>query len=287
MATPVYQVSVSESFPLLTEIHDAPKTLFARGALPPRGYSFLTIVGSRALSAYGKEALHYLVRGISSYPISIVSGLALGADGEAHRAALEYGMHTIAVPGSGIDDAVLYPRSHRHLAGDILSHGGALLCEHAPDARATTWSFPKRNRIMAGIARATLMIEAGEKSGTLITARMTSEYNRELLAIPHPIFSSGGKGPHQFLRLGATLVCEPEHILEALGIPVRAGGIPREVLMTVQERALLDALCEPRSRDELIRVLGVSASTLSTLISTLELKGFVREAGGVFLRTHE
>lgn len=221
MAYPLYQVPSAEVFPNLCEIPQHPETLWIRGSLPAPDTKLLTVVGSRAVSAYGKKVCESLIMGLKDYPISIVSGLALGTDALAHEVALKADLHTIAVPGSGITDDVLYPKSNQGLAEEILEHNGMLLTEFAPDFRATRWSFPRRNRIMAGLADAVLMIEAAEKSGTLITARLASEYNRELCVVPHPVGAAHGYGPHLFARLGATLVTEPAHILEALRIPAQ------------------------------------------------------------------
>lgn len=218
------QLAQSEYPKGLGEIPGPPSTLWIRGQLPPQGTKFLTVVGSRAISNYGREALHSLIGGLSGYPISIVSGLALGADAEAHRAALASGLHTIAFLGSGINDRAIAPRTNFGLAGEILKQGGALISEYEPNEDAAPWKFPERNRLKAGIADAVLMIEAGERSGTLITARLAGEYNRELLTIPHRIGDVHGYGPHLFLRLGATLVTEPLHILEALRIPPHTEG---------------------------------------------------------------
>ena len=200
----------------LTHIPNPPEHLWLRGTLPPDGYKLLAVVGSRDLSAYGREACEMLISGLKGYPVSIVSGLALGADACAHEAALAAGLHTIAVPGSGLNDSVIAPRTNFPLALCILEAGGALLSEQEPAHVPFPKDFPSRNRIMAGMADAVLVIEAGEKSGTLITARLAAEYNRELLCVPHRIRDAGGIGANQFIRLGATLVTEPAHLLEAL-----------------------------------------------------------------------
>jgi DNA processing protein len=202
----------------LAEIPDPPEQLWLRGTLPPPGMKRLAVVGSRALTAYGRDACRTLVQGLAGYPVSIVSGLAFGADAAAHEDALEAGLHTIAIPGSGLDDLHIAPQTNLGLARRILEAGGALLAEHPPGTGARPTYFPSRNRIMAGLADAVLMIEAGERSGTLITARLAAEYDRDLLCVPHRIGDVHGAGAHQFLRLGATLVSEPAHILEALGI---------------------------------------------------------------------
>lgn len=200
----------------LLEIPEPPRRLWLRGMLPEPGTKLLAVVGSRALSPYGREACQALVRGLAGYPISIVSGLALGADACAHEAALEAGLHTIAIPGSGLADDSIGPRTNLDLAHRILEAGGALLSEHPPSTTARPAYFPSRNRIMAGIADAVLVIEAAEQSGTCITARLTADYNRELLCVPHRITDAHGVGCHQLLKLGAQLVTGPTDLLEAL-----------------------------------------------------------------------
>lgn len=204
--------------PQLREIPEVPEKLWIRGSLMS-GHKLLTVVGSRALSPYGQEAIDTLIKGLAGYPISIVSGLALGADAAAHRAALKAGLHTIAFPGSGLADHAIAPRTNYPLAHEILAAGGALLSEYEPSTSAQPWMFPARNRLMVGMADAVLMIEAGERSGTLITARLAGEYNRELLCVPHRITDPHGYGASLFLRLGATPVSESAHILEALQLP--------------------------------------------------------------------
>lgn len=206
---------------LLREIPDMPDTLWLRGILPPKDAKLLAVVGSRALSPYGKAACEYLIEGLRGYPISIVSGLALGADACAHRAAILAGLHTVAIPGSGVDDSVIGPRTNLELSRDIIRAGGAILSEHSPLHIGRPEDFPARNRIMAGMVHSVLMIEAGERSGTLITARLAAEYNRDLLAVPHRIGDPNGYGAHLFIRLGAGLVSEPAHILESLGLEAK------------------------------------------------------------------
>ncbi len=274
-----------EDYPsLLREIPDPPKTLWMRGTWPPEGTRFLAVVGSRAATAYGKEAVAKLVSGLAGYPVSIVSGLALGIDGAAHHAALAAGIHTLAIPGSGLDDSVLYPRTHHGLAQKILAQGGALLSEHEGKYRARPYDFPSRNRIMVGLAHAVLVVEAGERSGTLITARLAGEYNRELLCVPHRIGDPHSFGAHLFLRLGATLVTESAHILEALRIPLHtqeaAPSIPPD--LSEPERVVYTLLSQPLPRDALIRATKLpTQETLSALIS-LELRGLVREEFGAW-----
>src|SRR5690349_3077094 len=171
----------------LREIPEPPRALHARGSWAPDGVKSLAVVGSRALSSYGREACERLIAGLAGYPISIVSGLALGADACAHKSALRAGLHTIAVPGSGLGDSTISPRANAGLAKDILKAGGLLLSEHPDDYLPHAYDFPSRNRIMVGLSHAVLIIEAGASSGTLITGRLTHEYNRDLLCVPHRI----------------------------------------------------------------------------------------------------
>jgi len=269
----------------LREIPQPPKKLWARGALPPPGTKLLAVVGSRALTRYGQEACEKLIAGLAGYPISIVSGLALGADACAHRSALRAGLHTIAVPGSGLDNSVISPRANLELAQDILKAGGALLSEQEPLHKPWLAEFPSRNRIMVGLSHAVLIIEAGNKSGTLITARLASEYNRDLLCIPHRIGDSHGFGPHLFIRLGAALVTEPIHILEALSIPPRESGATKApVDLEDVELEIWSMLEEPRARDEILRKLSVPPGEGLTALVALELRGLIKEEFGAWHR---
>jgi DNA processing protein len=270
--------------PLLSEIPDPPKQLCVRGRLPPYDHTWLAVVGSRSLTPYGRQAITHLIEGLRGYPIAIISGLAYGADAEAHKAALSAGLPTVAVPGSGLDWDVLYPRAHVSLAREIVERGGALLSEFDPDFKATDYSFPQRNRIMAGLCRATLVIEAKEKSGSLITARLATDYNRDLLVVPGSIFSAESKGTHQFLRLGATAVTSPEDILDALDIAPRERTTTHGDLSQDEER-VFELLASPRPREELIEALDLDISSANILLSTMEIKGLiVEELGSVRIR---
>lgn len=270
----------------LGEIPEPPERLFIRGTMPREEMKRLAVVGSRAMSRYGEEACRLLIAGLAGYPISIISGLALGVDACAHKAALAAGLHTIAIPGSGLDDSVIGPRANLGLSRDILAAGGALLSEHGPMHAARPFDFPSRNRIMVGLADAVLVIEAGPRSGTLITARLAADYNRDLLCVPHRIGDAHGFGPHLFIRLGAALVSESAHILEALGIePGREAGAreaPRD--LGGPERAVWDMLEEPMARDDILRSsTSGPAETLTALVS-LELRGAIKEEFGAWRR---
>lgn len=272
-----------EEFPeLLMHIPNPPKELWCEGVLPSKENKLLTVVGSRACTPYGREACRSLLRGLQGYPITIVSGLALGIDACAHRCALDFGLHTVAVPGSGLDPSVWYPRSNVNLAKEILAAGGCLLSEFEPTQPAATWTFPQRNRIMAGMSHATLLIEASEKSGTLITARLASDYNREVLVVPGSIFSKNSDGTHQFLRLGATPVTDSKHILEALGIAVDDAREAQE--LPENEAVLMEALIEPLTRDSLAQSINLAPDEIAVSLSMLELKGLISEREGVIYR---
>jgi DNA processing protein len=289
------QLLVPRDFPpLLREIPDPPKKLYVRGTLPSFEKQWLAVVGSRAMTSYGKQACRHLIEGLRGYPVVIVSGLAYGIDAEAHKAALDAGLPTVAVPGSGLDWNTLYPKANVGLAREILSSGGgsvsggkaggALLSEFEPDLKAADWTFPRRNRIMAGLCKATLIIEAKEKSGTLITAKLVTEYNRELLVVPGSIFSEESKGAHQFLRLGATPATSPDDILVALGITKREGPASFQELradLSEDELRVFEILKSPVSRDALITALEMPITEANVLLSTMEIKGLIVEELGV------
>jgi DNA processing protein len=225
-----------------------------------------------------------MIAGLRGFPVAIVSGLALGIDSLAHKTALETGIPTVAVPGSGLTRDVLYPRSHLQLAEEIVNAGGALLSEFENDFTATPWGFPQRNRIMAGMSHATLVIEAEKKSGTLITSRLATEYNRDVLTVPGSIFSKNSEGPHMLIRLGATPVTCAENVLEALGFETvgdqqKSFNISHKNL-SAEEKRILELLHEPLARDELIRQSGMPAWQVNMLLSSLEIQGVISEFMG-------
>ncbi len=271
--------------PLLNEIPHPPKQLYLRGTLPPTEWKWLAVVGSRALTPYGKQACEYLIEGLRGYPIVIVSGLAYGADACAHKAALNAGLPTIAVPGSGLSYSAMYPKANVALAKSIIDAGGAHLSEYEPDEAARDHMFPARNRIMVGLTQATLVIEAKEKSGSLITAKFASDYNRELLVVPGSIFSATSKGTHQFLKLGAQAATEPADILRALGI--ETGETIEEENRTDlsdDERRVFEIIASPCSRDEILSALTLPIADANILLSMMEIKGLIKEELGVVRR---
>lgn len=265
----------------LNEIPEPPDELYMRGKLPdPTQYYYLAVVGSRKYTAYGREATERIISGLAGYPICIVSGLAIGIDGNAHRAALDAGLCTVAVPGSGLDPMVIYPRAHANLAREIIKNGGALLSEYEPDLRAAPWTFPQRNRIMAGLSQGVLIIEAEEQSGTLITARLALDYNKNVFVVPGSIFSATSKGTNKLLKQGATPITSAIDLLGELGFVEQQMGTLDLTLYTPEEQAILILLDEPRSREEILSLSNLSSpQTLSTL-TVLEIKGTIREKMG-------
>ncbi len=271
--------------PLLSEIPDHPTKLYYQGRLPDwKKFKLLTVVGTRNPTSYGKDVCESLIHGLSGFPIIIVSGLALGIDALAHRAALRAKLLTIAVPGSGLNEKVLYPSAHKNLAKEIVEKGGMLLSEFEPDFKATVWSFPQRNRIMAGMAHATLVIEAQKKSGTLITSRLATEYNRDVLTVPGSIFSQNSEGPHLLLSLGARPITRSEDILDTLEFKTEEKQALSYEDCSSEELSILKLLVEPKSRDEIIRVLKLSTGTANALLTAMELKGLIKETFGELRR---
>lgn len=271
----------------LKEITDPPKKLYIEGTLPPEDHKWLAVVGSRKYSNYGKEVTETLIAGLSGYPIVIVSGLALGIDAIAHRSALLAKVPTVAVPGSGLDRSVLYPSTNRRLAEEIVASKGALLSEFEPTFSATAWSFPQRNRILAGLSDAVLVIEAEQKSGALITSKFATEYNRDVFTVPGSIFSSSSTGPHMLIRLGATPITSPTDLLEALDFKItksRAPDAKRYDDCPPEEKKVIALLQAPLSRDDLLDQLDMPIGKANALLSLMEIKGLIRESGGeIFL----
>jgi len=279
-----YPIEKMDIPPLLQEISDPPQQLYIRGALPKSDVKYLAIVGSRKYTPYGKQVCERLVQNLQGYPIVVVSGLALGMDGIAHMAALGVGLTTIAVPGSGLSDTVLYPATHRNLAAKILESGGALISEFEPEFKAQPYSFPQRNRIMAGMSHAVLVIEAEERSGTLITSRLATEYNRDVLAVPGPVHSPTTRGPHMLLKKGAALIESSADILEALQLSADAEQPTQRVLpldLSNDEQVICKLLRTPMEREELVQSCPFDVSRVNVLLSSLELKGAIRERLGL------
>jgi DNA processing protein len=278
-----------EEYPeLLKEIPDPPQSLRYEGVLPTPGNKLLAVVGSRKFSPYGREACEMLISGLSGEPVTIVSGLALGMDSIAHRAALKTGLQTIAIPGSGLDRRFIAPRSHANLADEIVANGGGLISEFEDQmVYPGPWIYPKRNRIMAGMCHATLVVEADIKSGTLITSRLATEYNREVGAVPGPIYSNTSGGPHMLMRLGAALIRDHNDLLELLGLKRKdeAPSLMDIEDLSDEEKIFIEILENPLSRDQLVQKSRLDTGVANAILSLLEIKGLIKEELGEVRRT--
>jgi DNA processing protein len=266
----------------LQRIPQPPKRLYLAGNLPPEGSVYLAVVGSRKATTYGKDVVRKLILGLRGYPIVIVSGLAVGIDAMSHEAALDAGLLAMAFPGSGISEEAFFPPTSLKLAEKIILSGGCLLSEFEPNFKAAYYTFPMRNRLVAGISKAALIIEAQEKSGTLITARMALDYNKEVLAVPGPINSDFSKGTNKLIRDGATPITSSDDILEVLGFKVDKESKQKSLFedASPQEKAVLKILNEPLERDELIRKMKLPTGAANTVLSVMEIKGLIKEELG-------
>lgn len=272
-----------EDFPrLLFEIPDCPERLRIRGKLPKNETKLLCVVGSRRYTNYGRDVCEKLIAGLKGKNVVIVSGLALGIDAIAHKAALRAGLKTIGIPGSGLDSSVIYPRTNKVLSEKIVNSGGALLSEFEDKFKATPQSFPRRNRIMAGMSDAVLIIEAEQRSGTLITARLSLEYNREVFVVPGSILSRNSVGTNSLIKDGAIPITSSEDLLEELGLQTEERKTLNLSFLSEEERKVVEILKTPMRRDELIKKLDLDISHANLLISTMEIKGLIRENLGVF-----
>ncbi|MCR4334827.1 MAG: DNA-processing protein DprA [Patescibacteria group bacterium] len=272
----------------LSHIPHPPKKLFIEGAVLSPNLKYLCVVGSRKYTSYGKEVCEKLIEGLKGYPIAIVSGLAVGIDSIAHYSALKAKLKIVAIPGSGLSRNVIYPQTNRKLADKIIEAGGTLISEYEPEFMAMLHTFPERNRLMVAISQAVLIIEAGQKSGTLITARLATDYNKDVFTVPGSIYSKNSEGPHMLLRLGATPITSSGDILEALGLERAEDGQKMLDLKynecSVEEKELLNLLLEPIEKDELIRISGKPAHEINSALCMLEIKGLIKESGGEVYR---
>jgi DNA processing protein len=267
---------------LLAAIHDPPASLWLRGdvdlALLSR--TAVAVVGARACSGYGRTVARTLARELAGAGAVVVSGLARGIDGEAHRGALEAGGPTVAVLGCGIDRD--YPAAHGELARRITAAGGVIVSEYEAGIEPAPWRFPARNRIIAGLCAATVVVEARTRSGALITADFALEEGREVLAVPGEITSALSAGTNALLRLGAVPVTAPEDVLEAIGLERAHGRAepPRGAAATV-----LDAVgAGPATIDEIARRCGLDAGLVAAALVELELASLVVTDDGIVRR---
>ena len=267
---------------LLRQIPDPPRRLWLRGDAEPAilDRTALAVVGARACSGYGRTVARLLAGEAAAAGAVVVSGLARGIDGEAHRAALAAGGTTVAVLGCGIDRD--YPAAHAELARSIAAAGGLVVSEYGPGVEPAPWRFPARNRIIAGLALATLVVEARERSGALITADFALEDGRDVLVVPGEITSALSRGTNALLRVGATPVTSAADVLEALGLELRpAAVVPDDPAAA----AVLEALREGAATlDELGRRCRLAPGLLAAALALLELESLVVVDAGVVRR---
>jgi len=285
MEPSIYSVTErSEKWPaLLQELpqKSKPKQLYVAGELPPPDALVVGIVGTRRPTSYGKDATEAITRALSDRGIVIASGLAAGIDSIAHKTALEMNVPTIAVLGSGVSEAVLYPKENLELFRAIAHGGGAVISEYPPDQKPELWTFPQRNRIIAGIAKAVVVIEAGEKSGALITAQFATEFNRDVFALPGPISSAVSKGTNKLIKEGAIAISDPNDILAALGFEERAQAHTVHDV-SHDEQKILDALHESLALDEIIKATRLNPAAVLASTTSLELRGIIKSDGGTY-----
>jgi DNA processing protein len=261
---------------LLRAIHDPPSRLYLRGSGDPELLTrpAVAIVGARACSPYGGQVARMLGRELAVAGVVVVSGLARGIDGEAHRGALETDGHTVAVLGCGIDRD--YPAAHAHLANQIAERG-LVVSEYEPGIEPAPWRFPARNRIIAGLCLATIVVEARERSGALITADFALDEGREVFAVPGEITSSLSAGTNALLRVGATPLTSAADVFESLGIEADEPVRPQ---IGAVAASLLERL--PAGMDELVRSSGLSAAEVAAALGELELAGSAVEGDGLY-----
>lgn len=268
--------------PRLAEINYPPIMLYGRGDKSIlNSLHAIAVVGTRRPTPYGLEATESIVSKLVRAGITIVSGLASGIDTKAHAVTLAHKGVTLAVLGCGVDQNTIFPPENRALAGKIAAGEGAVISEYAPEAPAVKEHFPMRNRIIAGLTTGTLVVEAREKSGALITARYALEENRDVFAVPGSIFSPTSAGPNRLIQQGARAVTDAADIMEDMGIDsadaMRHHAVPT---LTGEELSVLALLEESMSIDTLRQKTGLATGALLSVLSVLELKSMVRSSDG-------
>ncbi len=261
----------------LRQLETRPPLLYARGQMIEEDEWAVAIVGTRRASAYGREVAHKLATELAHNKITVISGLALGVDAIAHRAALDAGGRTIAVLGSGVDQ--LYPAQNRKLALEMLKRG-AVVSEYPVGTLPAASNFPPRNRIISGLSRGVIIVEAGKKSGALITANYAAEQGREVFAVPGSILHPGSSGCNALIQSGATPLLSIDDVLDSLNL--KRLGDKEEARTAIAsdplENQLLNHLSlEPRTVDDIVRSVEMSSAQVSSLLTIMELKGLVRQ----------
>lgn len=280
-----YQISVvtikDADYPqLLKEIPDAPALLYYRGELPKDQFN-LSVVGTRKLSNYGRRATEEIVGYLARNRITVISGLALGIDQLSHQVTLDNLGKTIAVLANGLDQT--FPQENYHLGQKIIQAGGAIISEYSIGRPALKQHFPCRNRIIAGLSLGTLVIEAGTKSGALITAYLSLDYNREVFALPGSIFSPQSAGTNKLIRQGAILVQTGQDILDALDLKTVANYKQTQRFLPANEtegKLLNNLTAEPKHINLLIKETKLPITTVNSTLIVMEMKGLIKDLGG-------
>jgi DNA processing protein len=265
----------------LREIPQSPPVLYLRGELKTEDEWAVAVVGTRRITAYGRQVAERIAAKMAQAGVTVVSGLARGVDGVAHKAALEAGGRTLAVMGCGLDQ--MYPPEHRALAEKITT-AGALISDYPPGTRPEASNFPPRNRIISGMSMATVVVEAGKRSGALITAEFAAEQGREVFAVPGNVFSPQSRGANRLLQDGARILLDPQEILEVLDLTrITEHSEARTVLPTnATEAQLFDVLShEPMHVDEIRNRTQLNIELVTSTLALMELKGMVRQVGGM------
>jgi len=266
---------------LLKEVYDGPVVLYIRGNASVLNTQSLAVVGSRKFTNYGKRIAYSLAKECALAGLTIVSGLALGIDAEAHQAALDVDGITIGVVGNGLDR--IYPVSNYDLGRKIIQKGGAIISEFPPGTPPMKHNFPARNRIIAGLSQGTLVIEAASQSGALITAIQALEYNREVFAIPGNIDSPTSEGTNALIQKGAKLITKAEDVLVELNVEVKNHQAKAKAILpdTEEESQIVETLKRGEMlADEIIRVTGLNVILVNSTLTMMEMKGIITNLGG-------
>ncbi len=265
----------------LLTISDPPPVIYIKGELRESDDWAVAMVGTRQASTYGREVARRLAGELAQAGVTIISGLARGIDAVAHHAALEAGGRTIAVLGSGLD--IVYPWEHARLAAQIVAHG-ALISEYPLRTQPEAGNFPPRNRIISGLSRGVVVVEAGERSGALITAEFAAEQGRDVLAVPGSILQRGSQGTNRLIREGARPVLSSADVLEELDLAsaIQHAEARQALPADATEACLLEHLsAEPTHIDEVGRAVNLPIATVSSTLALMELKGLVRHVGAM------
>lgn len=268
------KIEDSEYPEALKNIKSDPKVLYYKGTLPQKDEKCVAIVGTRRFSPYGQQVALKISGQLSDAGITVVSGLAPGIDTFAHQAVVEKRKRTIAILGTGLDEKSIYPQTNIKLAERILENGGCLISEWPDGTKGSKFSFPRRNRIISGLSLAVLVIEAKEKSGSLITANFAKEQNKKLFAVPGQIYSVNSAGPNKLIREGAFLTENADDILEKLNL--KPFKLIQEKISAddPEEKIILEALeHEPLTIDKIIEKTKLNASLISSKLALLEISG--------------